>query len=142
MRLAFVVAAFLLAGCASGSGVREAEDPNVVEGDDIERRGIERIEAMLRGQIAGVQVEQKGNDLVIRIRGGEGFGYSTGDPLFVIDGFPIAFGADGALRGLNPHDVASIRVLKNVSETALYGARGANGVVLITTLRPPGSGDS
>ena len=91
---------------------------------------------MLRGQIAGVEVRQGPNGLVVRVRQAGGF-LTTTEPLFVIDGLPIAPGADGALDGINPRDVASIQVLKNVSDTALYGARGANGVVLITTVRPP-----
>jgi len=135
--VALVVAALLLVGCGPGNGVRERGDPNVIEGDDIERRSLQRIEQMLRGQVAGVLVEQRGGSLVIRIRGSESFGYSNADPLFVVDGYPIPLGADGALDGLNPRDVESIRVLKNASETAIYGARGANGVVVITTIRPP-----
>lgn len=137
MRLVPLVALALLAGCGSGDGVREGRDPDVVEGDDIERRDLQRIEAMLRGQVAGVHVEQRGATWVIRIRGAETFGYSSADPLFVIDGLPIALGVDNPLQGLNPRDVQSIRVLKNASETALYGSRGANGVILITTIRPP-----
>ncbi|PAP75429.1 TonB-dependent receptor plug domain-containing protein [Rubrivirga marina] len=129
--------ALVIAGCGPGNGVRDRSDPNVVEGEDIERRSLQRIEQMLRGQVAGVQVEQRGGSLVIRIRGAETFGISNADPLFVVDGYPIPLGADGALDGLNPRDVESIRVLKNASETAIYGARGANGVILITTLRPP-----
>ncbi len=139
--VALCFAVSLLVGCGPGNGVREPSDPNVVEGDDIERRSLQRIEQMLRGQVAGVQVEQRGGSLVIRIRGSESFGYSNSDPLFVVDGYPIPLGADGALDGLNPRDVESIRVLKNASETALYGARGANGVILITTLRPPVVGE-
>lgn len=142
MRIALLLLVLVLVGCGSGNGAREASDPNVIEGDDIERRGIERIENMLRGQIAGVQVEQKGGDLVIRIRGSESFGLSNADPLFVVDGLPIALGVDGALHGINPRDVASIRVLKNASDTAIYGSRGANGVILITTVRPPAVEDS
>ena len=135
MRTALCLAALLVAGCGSGNGVREENDPNLIEGDDIQRRDLRRIENMLRGQVAGVQVEERGGSLVIRIRGAETFGISNADPLFVIDGYPIPLGSDGALDGLNPRDVASIRVLKNASDTALYGSRGANGVILITTIR-------
>ena len=138
--LAAVLVAVGLAGCGSGNGVVEENDPNLIEGEDIERRSLRRIEDMLRGQVAGVDVEQRGGDLVIRIRGAESFGLSNADPLFVVDGYPIPLGSDGALQGLNPSDVQSIRVLKNASETALYGSRGANGVILITTVRPDGGG--
>lgn len=136
MRLALLLAVAMATGCGSGNGVREVNDPNVLEGDDLQRRDLQRIEDMLRGQMAGVRVEQVGGDLAIRIRGAGTFGMSNADPLFVIDGLPIALGSDGALQGLNPRDVQSIRVLKNASDTAMYGSRGANGVVLITTIRP------
>ncbi|WP_420455968.1 TonB-dependent receptor plug domain-containing protein [Rubrivirga sp.] len=136
MRSVLVLAVVIATGCGSGNGVREASDPNVLEGEDLQRRDLQRIEDMLRGQMAGVQVREVGGDLVIRIRGAESFGQSNADPLFVIDGLPIPLGTDGALQGLNPRDVQSIRVLKNASDTAMYGSRGANGVVLITTIRP------
>ena len=136
MRVALVLAVLLTAGCGSGNGARDASDPNVVEGDDIERRDLQRIEAMLRGQVAGVQVVPTANGFAIRIRGAGTF-TGNADPLFVVDGVALPLGLDGALNGLNPRDVESIRVLKNASDTALYGARGANGVVVITTIRPP-----
>ncbi|MDT0630267.1 TonB-dependent receptor plug domain-containing protein [Rubrivirga sp. S365] len=140
LRPALVLAA-VLAGCGSSEGVREAPDPNVVEGDEIERRDIARVEEMLRGQVAGVDVRQGEGGLIVRIRGAEDFGLSGGDPLFVIDGLPIAQGMRGVLVGINPRDVQSIRVLKNASDTALYGSRGANGVILITTMRPSAPSD-
>ena len=134
----------LLAG-AVGLGTciasRSADDPSDREGasvasDGIERRGVRQVEEMLRGQVAGVEVSQSARGLVIRIRQSGGF-LTSSEPLFVIDGLPISPGTDGALDGINPEDIASIRVLKNASETAFYGSRGANGVVLITTVRPP-----
>lgn len=135
MRVALLLVALTFVGCGSGTGARQPSDPNVVEGADIERRDLREVEDMLRGQIAGVRVTQVGNGLVIRVRGDSSFG--NNDPLFVIDGLPISLGAEGALVGLNPHDIESIRVLKNASDTAIYGSRGANGVILITTVRPP-----
>lgn len=137
MRLAFalVVVSSLVLGCGSNREARTDREANLISEADIERRDLRRIEDMLRGQVAGVEVYQTGSGLGVRIRGGGGFGESQ--PLYVIDGLPIQQGADGALVGLNPNDVASIRVLKNVSETAAYGSRGANGVILITTVRPP-----
>lgn len=138
MRYALVLGLALLAvGCGSSDTVREPGDPNVLEGDDIERRDLQRVEAMLRGQIAGVRVEQRGGRWFIRVRDAGGFGQSNADPLFVIDGLPIPLGVEDPLNGINPRDVESIRVLKNASDTAIYGSRGANGVVLITTIRPP-----
>ena len=57
-------------------------------------------------------------------------------PLYVVDGTPIEPGPGGYVTGINPEDIQSIRVLKYAHETAAYGVRGANGVVLITTRRP------
>jgi TonB-dependent SusC/RagA subfamily outer membrane receptor len=129
-----------VAGCAStrdGAAERTTDrDPDTVEAEDLEGRYIARVQEMLRGQVAGVEVRNSAAGLIIRIRGASSI-YASSDPLFVIDGLPIQLGASGALTGINPQDVASIRVLKNASETALYGSRGANGVVLITTKRPP-----
>ena len=130
-----LVGALVWAGCGSSDRVRERPDPNLIEGDDIERRDIARVEDMLRGQIAGVDVRQGEGGLIIRIRGNEDLGLSGADPLFVLDGLPLAQGMKGVLVGVNPRDIQSIRVLKNASDTAIYGSRGANGVILITTKR-------
>lgn len=140
--LAALLVLVLLAGCGSGNGARTTDsDPDVIEGDDIQRRDLQRIEAMLRGQIAGVDVRQVGGSWTIEIRGTSSFS-GNDDPLFVIDGYPIPLGTEGALNGINPRDVESIRVLKNASDTAMYGSRGANGVILITTVRPPRPSES
>lgn len=133
--LILAVAFGMLAACGSGRTTGTPSDANLISQDDIDRRDTQRIEDMLRGQVSGVEVYETPSGLAVRIRGGSGFRESP--PLYVIDGLPIEQGADGALTGLNPSDVASIRVLKSVSETAAYGSRGANGVVLITTIRPP-----
>ena len=134
----------LAAGCGTaGAAASRDRDPDTVDADDTSR-AIRRVEDMLRGQVAGVSVQQGPNgQLAIRIRGSNNGGLvgTTNDPLFVVDGLPIELGAGGALDGLNPRDVESIRVLKNASDTAMYGSRGANGVVLITTVRPPPRSD-
>lgn len=142
LRVAPLLLGILVWGCwSSESTVRDAHDrdPNTVQGSDLDGRGIQRVEEMLRGQIAGVSVRQGPNGLIIRIRGSRTFSQSgaSNDPLFVVDGLPIELGADGALDGINPRDIETIRVLKNASDTAMYGSRGANGVILITTVRPP-----
>lgn len=131
------------AGCGSTQSTAEDrtdDDPNTVEAEDLEGRYVARVQEMLRGQVAGVEVRNSPNGLIVRIRGASSV-YATTDPLFIIDGLPIELGANGALTGINPQDVDSIRVLKNASETALYGSRGANGVVLITTKRTARPGD-
>ena len=89
---------------------------------------------MLQGRAAGVVVQQNsaepGGGLTIRIRGGNSINGGN-DPLIVVDGFVGA----GDLNSINPNDVASVEILKDASATAIYGARGANGVILITTKR-------
>ncbi|OGX87048.1 hypothetical protein BEN47_12110 [Hymenobacter lapidarius] len=93
---------------------------------------IARAEQILQGRVSGVQVTQTnsepGGGVSIRIRGTNSIN-SGNEPLFVIDGFPGA----GDLNSINPSDIESIEVLKDASATAIYGSRGANGVVIVTT---------
>ena len=88
----------------------------------------------LQGRAAGVTISSNGTSPgqapVIRIRGNRSLSGSN-DPLLVVDGVPY----DGSLNDLNPDDLTSVEVLKDASSTAIYGARGANGVILITTRR-------
>lgn len=108
------------------------------------------INQALQGRAAGVMVNQNdgapGGGINIQIRGTNSFGSST-QPLFVIDGIPFEAksaasaigGVDGSdatanpLASINPHDIESLEILKDASATAIYGSRGANGVVLVTT---------
>lgn len=88
----------------------------------------------LQGRAAGVDVTQAGSKPgagpQIRIRGRRSFNASN-DPLYVVDGIPLSGGIDD----INPQDITSMEVLKDASATAIYGSRGANGVVIITTKR-------
>jgi TonB-linked SusC/RagA family outer membrane protein len=88
----------------------------------------------LQGRAAGITVSSSGTAPgqapTIRIRGNRSLSGSN-DPLLVVDGVPY----DGSLNDLNPDDITSLEVLKDASSTAIYGARGANGVILITTRR-------
>lgn len=107
---------------------------------------VSSFDAALQGRAAGVQVTQStgmaGAGTQIRIRG-TGSITAGGEPLYVIDGIPIAsnsgqtIGAANTnpLASINPADIESIEILKDASSTAIYGSRGANGVVLITTKR-------
>jgi TonB-linked SusC/RagA family outer membrane protein len=98
---------------------------------DFKDQPVTRIDQALQGRVAGVEVVNNsgapGGDVSIRIRGANSI-LGDNNPLYVIDGF---IGAD--FNDLNPDDIASIEVLKDASSTAIYGSRGANGVVLITT---------
>lgn len=100
---------------------------------DLQKAPVSSFDQALGGRLAGVQVTsvdgQPGVDINIVIRGGNSITQSNA-PLFVIDGFPME-NPDNSV--LNPDDIASIEVLKDASSTAIYGARGANGVIIITT---------
>ena len=92
------------------------------------------IDGLLQGRVAGVQVinasQDPGASSTIRIRGNSSLNGSN-SPLVVIDGFP--YGDAGAISQINPQDIVSMEVLKDASASAIYGSRGANGVILITT---------
>lgn len=91
------------------------------------------VSRLIQGQAAGVQVRQQsgrpGEEMQITIRGLGSLGAGS-QPLFVVDGFPVG---NSLGQNLNPSDIESISVLKDAASTAIYGARGSNGVVLITT---------
>ncbi|HEX9958961.1 MAG TPA: TonB-dependent receptor [Fibrella sp.] len=105
-----------------------------VSADKLKSRAAISYGEALAGQMAGVQVQQTngapgGEGLTIRVRG-TGSISAGSSPLYVIDGYPI----DGSGFSLvNPSDIESIQVLKDASSTAIYGSRGANGVILVTT---------
>ncbi|HEX7019062.1 MAG TPA: TonB-dependent receptor [Gemmatimonadaceae bacterium] len=124
---------------------------STVTSDEIASAPIASVEQSLNGRAPGVQVTtasgQPGTASAVRIRGGNSI-TAGNDPLYVIDGVPMLASPDGAntytletqgvsganpLAALNPNDIASVEVLKDASATAIYGARAANGVILITT---------
>jgi TonB-linked SusC/RagA family outer membrane protein len=94
-------------------------------------RPLARAEQALQGQLAGVQVRtvtaEPGADIQIRVRGAASVNASS-DPLYVVDGVPMT-----TISGLNPSDIQSIEVLKDAASAAIYGSRGSNGVVIVTT---------
>ncbi|MEM9832503.1 MAG: SusC/RagA family TonB-linked outer membrane protein [Bacteroidota bacterium] len=102
-----------------------------VSSEDFEVQPITRIDQALEGRAAGVSVVQTsgapGAGYKIRIRGANSIS-GNNDPLYVVDGLVV-----GDINSLNVNDIASMEVLKDASATAIYGSRGANGVVLITT---------
>ncbi len=125
-----------------------------VSSEDFNRGVISSPEELIQGKAPGVVVTQTngepGAGLTVRVRGGKSITASN-DPLYIIDGVPIdntsavplpGTGAAGTnqstgnpLAFLNPNDIASINVLKDAAAAAIYGSRGANGVILITTKR-------
>jgi TonB-dependent SusC/RagA subfamily outer membrane receptor len=128
----------LLAGCARSSHVASTSpSPSpTLTAQDIEHTAPGApIEQQLMDRFPGVDVQRiTGGGVTIRIRGPASF-YAGGAPLYVVDGVPLADGTSD-LRWLNPYDIASIQVLKDPAETAIYGVRGGNGVIVIATKRP------
>lgn len=118
-----------------GSTVRKDLTGAVAKVDvkDMKKAPVSNFEESLAGRVAGVQVSssdgQPGSDLNIVIRGNNSVTQSN-SPLYVVDGFPLETAVGNVL---NPEEIESMEILKDASATAIYGARGANGVILITT---------
>ena len=144
-----------LAGCASkpdgpklptpdpaavdvGYGTRNGRDVTTAvsgaSGDKLMKSSPRTVADMLVGRFPGVEVRQLANGgTSIRIRGSRSFKGSS-EPLLVLDGTPQHNGSQ-SLQDLDPHDIKSIEVLKDAAAAAVYGSRGANGVILIATKR-------
>ncbi|UIR56969.1 SusC/RagA family TonB-linked outer membrane protein [Sphingobacterium sp. SRCM116780] len=94
------------------------------------------IESLLQGRVAGLQItkdsQDPGSGNTVRIRGSSSLNGSNA-PLIVVDGFPL--GDAGNLKQINPSEILSVEVLKDASASAIYGSRGANGVIMVTTNR-------
>ena len=105
-----------------------------IKSDLLEKRTVANVTKALDGLVAGIQTTsgsgQPGAGATIRIRGIGSINASS-EPLYVVDGVPY----DGNINALNPNDIESMTVIKDASAGALYGARGANGVVIVTTKR-------
>lgn len=97
---------------------------------------VARVEELLVGRVAGLQVSPGPNGgYSLRIRGVTSPS-GNNEPLVVIDGIPVSpNGIGGAFAGLSPGDIARVEVLKDAGSTAIYGSRAANGVILISTRR-------
>lgn len=140
---------------AVGYGTMKRSDVNAsivsVNADELVKTASPNFSQMLMGKAAGLTVTQSsaqpGGGISVLIRGAASTGAGN-EPLYVIDGFPVASsgvspgsgnqwsaGSKSPLNDINPNDIESIEVLKDASATAIYGARGSNGVILITTKR-------
>lgn len=130
-------------GCARATtpaGDDAAPEPapgeSKVSGEDLERTPGQPIEEVLMSRFPGVVVTRAPDGgIAVRIRGITSFRGGT-EPLYVIDGVPIRPGPGGSLVGINPYDIETIEVLKDAAATAMWGVRGANGVIVITTKGP------
>ena len=111
-----------------------------VDVDELQERPVPSLNQAIQGRIAGVQVNvnsgRPGGKSNVRIRGFSSIN-SSNNPLYVVDGVQLPVGnqtqRSNAIDYINPNDIVSVEVLKDASSTAIYGARGANGVILITT---------
>lgn len=119
-----------------GTQIKEAVTGSVATlgGKDLNEVASANITQALQGRLAGVELTQTsskpGAAMQIRIRGTRSLTGSN-DPLVVLDGVPFA----GSIGDINPTDIKSVDILKDASATAIYGSRGANGVILVTTLK-------
>ncbi|NGM66909.1 SusC/RagA family TonB-linked outer membrane protein [Sphingobacterium sp. SGR-19] len=118
-------------------GVKKSDLTGAVatlKGSDLNKTPASSVDQLLQGKIPGVQVAissgQPGAGATVRIRGNSSLSGSNA-PLVVVDGFP--WGDAGDLKQINPEDIESIEVLKDASSAAIYGSRGANGVIMVTT---------
>jgi len=154
LRSCAFLAIFLLlgVGCATSSEATKSDAPEGVsigygdqDRDDVQgavtsvdvdesaRKTARTVAEILRGRVSGVTVlPAPGGGLQIRIRGAASFARNA-SPLYIVDGMPVQADRDGTLTMLNPFDIESISVLKDASATAIYGMRGAHGVIIIKT---------
>ena len=122
----------VVVGYATTTKERFTGTATKINAENLEAKTVANVSQALRGEVAGVNVitgsGAPGSDATIRIRG---FGSINGnrDPLYVVDGAP--FTSD--ISAINPADIESMTVLKDAAATSIYGSRGANGVILITT---------
>lgn len=128
---------------AYGTAKRSAFTGSATEmkSKDLEMHTVSSATNALSGKVAGVQMTsstgEPGSSSTIRIRG-IGSMNASSDPLYVVDGAPY----DGGISNINPQDIESISVLKDAAASAIYGARGANGVVIITTKKAKSNQDA
>lgn len=106
-----------------------------VKAEDLADRPVSNIASALQGELAGVDVQSTsgapGSSVQIKVRGATSINEDGNtNPLYVVDGVPMDEGFD--LQQLNPQDIESIEVLKDASSSAIYGSRGANGVIIVT----------
>lgn len=128
-----------------GYGVAKKNDltgsVTAIKPDEKNRALVTSAQELMQGKIAGVNITtssgEPGSGATIRIRGGSSFSTSGNDPLIVIDGLAIdsksTKGLANPLSMVNPNDIETFTVLKDASATAIYGSRGSNGVIIITT---------
>ena len=127
----------LLAACAGSTtpetGPTPATTAGTVTSQQLDQSPGESIEQQIMKRSPGVWVGKTSDgSIAVRIRGGTSL-MGNNEPLYIVDGSPFAPGPNGALTGLNPQDIDTIKVLKDPADLTMYGVRGANGVIVIKT---------
>ncbi len=133
----------LIMACSQGSANHDVASPppaaapgTTMTSDDVQRTPGQSIEQILASKVAGVVVSRtEDGGIALRIRGTSTINGNNA-PLYVIDGVATEAGPGGSIPGINPYDIATIKVLKDPAELTMYGSRGGNGVIVIKTKRP------
>ncbi|HXQ78521.1 MAG TPA: TonB-dependent receptor plug domain-containing protein [Gemmatimonadaceae bacterium] len=123
------------AACASGKQTgHSAVERAPATADDSRDDGLVKV---LRAGSPGLNITHTGNgEIAVQLMRGPSSFYSSNGPLYLVDDVPYKPGPGGALVGINPYDIESIKALTKPDETALYGVRGANGIIVIKLKKP------
>lgn len=127
--------AALGAACASSVGTPRphGESGTLVTAEDLAKYPNEPIERVLQRKVPGLVVRRtRDGGLALQIRGAHAYDGSDTRPLYILNDATIDVGTDGALPGIDPYEIESIKVLKG-ADAGIYGIRGLNGVIVITT---------
>lgn len=128
MKIAWMAGAIALAACSSTKTSTANSSQPVFDqyGNDTLQMANPQSLADILARMPGVRVQQRPVGTIVTIRG-------SSSPLFIVDGVPVGNSYDSAANILNVNDIASVEVLKDAAETAIYGMRGKNGVIIIRT---------
>lgn len=122
-------------GAAGGDPMLATGAVTAATENDLRANQAQPIEQILMSRVPGLWATRTaGGGLSLRIRGTTSI-VGSNEPLFVIDGVPVHSGPGGNLTGISPYDIETIKVLRDAADTSMYGSRGANGVIVITTRR-------
>jgi TonB-dependent starch-binding outer membrane protein SusC len=137
MRLTACITFLALTGCAhhtgTGTATPASASANTITAEDIDHAPGLSLEQLLVTRIPGLSLSRAPDGhLVIHIRGTSTL-VGDQEPLFVVNGIPLETPVGGNLWSINPRDVEYIKVLRDAASTAMYGLRGANGVIVIKT---------
>src|SRR5688572_18944317 len=129
---AVILAIGILGGCAPAASRGSGVDGTLITAEDIEKNPNLPIESLIQRKVPGVMVTRATDgSIALQIRGASSINGEIPSPLYVLNDLPFNPGPGGALTGINPRDIVSIKVLKGGD--ALYGLQGANGVIVIKT---------